>query len=149
MSIRKIGAIVLVVIVLVMGSLFLYLRKPSVAPGEEAPKISRAEIENILLLSKATFGYPKMLTDEVRADDARITDKDEFEVLVTLVKMESSNPHLDDEIEKAKARLPAEACDIRQVRFLLYKGITVLLTFRAKDQADLFQYVITPKMCGE
>ncbi|KYG65638.1 hypothetical protein AZI86_00740 [Bdellovibrio bacteriovorus] len=136
-------------LLILSGFLFWLLRKPVGRGGDSHPRISRAEIDNILVLSKATFGYPKMLDDEVRAEDARITAKDEFEVLVTLVKIESTSASAHAQVESAKSRLPAYACDIRQLRFLLYKGITVLLTFKSNDQVDLFQYQITPEMCGE
>lgn len=146
---KRIVWVSIVLLLALAGAAFWGLKKPTSSPGDLRPKITRSEIENILTLSKATFGYPKMLDEEVRADDARITEKDEFEILITLLKIESANTAAAGQIENAKSRLPGYACNIRQLRFLLYKGITVLLTFKSNDQRDLFQYQITPKMCGE
>lgn len=143
----KILVLLLVVILMIAGGIFLY--QQSQPPPTGAPGVSRAEIENILMLSKATFGYPKMMDENARADDARITDKNEFEVMMTLMNIDTTHPTYLAELEKMKTTLPRSACEKRPLRFLLYKGITVLLTFRSNDKADLFQYKITPEMCGE
>jgi hypothetical protein len=150
MKSKKIIIISLVVLVLIpIAAAIFILRKPAVSENGGAPTISRKEMENIAMVATASFGFPKMMDADARAEGVSVTDDNLFQIFVTLVTVNTEKEGHEAVLARIKNSLPGSACDQRSVKFLLFKGITVKFSFKSDDGKELFDYVIKPGICPE
>jgi hypothetical protein len=146
-SLKKISIFfALVLLVLIIGAV-LWLRDLT-GGSHRGSALSKEELDNIVTLGRASFGFPKMVTDYAQAEGIEINADNQLEIYLTLVNINNSTPNVDEELDKVKKVMVADSCENRQIHFLLYKGIVVLLKFKSKDNVELFQQLLVPEDCG-